>query len=196
MKTLGIIFTILLFQLTSKADIRCTIGGGNFPYWVFNSETNSLIGNSGYSEPEFCSAAIKSSDPSFVCAPNAKGGSSVYNANNGAILGFDQIYFTSITFCSQAILNVSDKVICLPRSANEMVLVDYKGVPKTIGEAYSSIEFCKNASASASTRDPYICAMNPKGYTEIFNRGSNIWLGVAFNSVNACLNHLNRLRGK
>lgn len=194
MKILGLFFAIIAFHTASKATMTCSKGEGSYPYWVFNAETQTRIGTSGYSELRYCLKAVRSANSRFVCAPNSSGGSSVYESRNGLPIGFESAYFTSVDFCSQATLNASDGVICLFRSANEIVPVDYKHETKVLGQAYSSVEFCKYASASASEKDQLVCAMNSKGYTEIFDRVTDQWLDRAFRTSKACVEHLNRIR--
>lgn len=104
------------------------------------------------------------------------------------------IFFTSVNYCSQAISNIRGGTVCIP-SSNGISLYDFNK-NQLFGKTYSSVESCKYASASASfaNTDPYICAMNSKGSTELLDRNTNLWMGFAFLTAKQCNKYLESYR--
>lgn len=199
MKKFAIILILLLFSITSQSIPDCINRGGEFPFWVYDTNSKLFLGVSGYSSLELCQKAINTRHLGMVCAPanthnGSLYGSVIVSTRTGQIIGYENYFFTSVNYCSQAISNIRGNTVCIP-SSNGISLFDFNK-NQILGKPYSSVEFCKYASSSASfsNSDPYICTMNSKGSTEILDRNTNLWTGFAFLAAKQCNKYLEGYR--
>jgi len=200
---LTLLLGLLLLTVNSFALPDCIVEeNSEFPYRVYDDESNLKLGTSGYSTMDLCQKAIHTKDFRIVCAPLSKlgeVGSVITSTRTGEPVGFKHDpYFTSVDFCSEAINNTRGNTVCVPGpNANVMSLIDFqKNV--VLGVPFSSISFCKWASLSASFSgsDSYICAMNPKGNAEILDRSTGKWTGLPFVKTKECYDFLENWRKK
>lgn len=181
---IAVVFIWLMFvSLSSHAIPTCVEVKGNFPHWVYETTSQLYLGISGYATKALCEKAIRTADPRIACASvNVPGsfGSGIINTANGTLVGYQTNYYASVNFCSTAIGYSRGGTVCIPGPAagnvSNVTLFDFVNW-QTIGTSFSSVEFCKYASlsASASGHDPYICAMNSLGNTQIMNRQTAQW---------------------
>lgn len=203
MKTLVIFSSLLMASLSVWALPECIVEKGTgYPYRVYDSESKLALGTSGYLTEALCLKAIQTKDFRIVCAPmskNGQWGSVITRTATGNTVGFQDNFFTSVEYCSKAIDSTRGDTVCVPGPGagvrSRISLIDFvKGT--VIGYPYSSVEFCKWASLSASFtgKDPYICAMNGSGQTEIYNRATGQWQRHWFAKVKDCYNYLELYR--
>lgn len=190
-------FFIFFFSICSNAIPLCVQTSGEFPHWVYDTDSKIFLGVSGYRTEDLCLKAIATKDLRIACAPARvpdSFGSVVVKTADGTLVGYENQYYTSVNYCSVAIRYTRGGTICVP-SGGKISLVDFvKG--QKIGNDYSSVEYCKWASLSAESfnRDPYICSMNRKGSTEVFHRENNQWMGLAFSKSKDCYEYLQKYR--
>lgn len=200
MKICFVVLTILLLFGQSFAFPECVKTTGSYPYRVFENDNNTFLGVSGYSSEELCKKAIATTDLRLACAPvSVPGsfGSAIFHTRTGKVIGYKSSYYTSVNHCSTAIGSSRGNVVCIPGPDGAISIFDFvEG--KIIGTPYSTVEYCKQASLSASFTkdDPYICARNSDRVPQIYNRKTGTWIQNArFSDTSKCREYLNARRG-
>lgn len=181
----------------ASAFPTCVLGSGEFPFYVYETESKAYLGQSGYRTLDLCKKAVDTRDLRISCAPVIVegGGSAIVSTLENTVVGYPNAYFTSVEYCSEAIQNTRGGTVCIPTARGGIALFDFvKG--EVIGRSYSSVQYCKWASLSAAFNelDPYICAMNSHGSTEVFDRQAGRWTGQAFLTSEQCYQFLIQYR--
>lgn len=186
MKLLIFLFAIIQSSFALAKPV-CLKGTGEFPYFVYDTDSKLYLGKSGYSDLSLCAKAISTADPRMVCAPSGiEGGSQIFNTTDGLIIIYPTAYFTSVTFCSVAIASTRNGVVCVPHRNG---FYPYDILSKKIyGEgSYSSMEFCRYSSLSASENDLFVCSLDRYGQPRVFNRSNNNYVSTSYLSTEECL---------